>query len=185
MGFGRDGRFAPVSCVGVPSIVSVWASGLLVCAIYCTLHQILATVAAATGARPHDKPVSLFCQAGLVLKRLGRFFGPPFGGRSDDKWIDVFSCGEVLQLIGLTGFDPQAASGYGWPPFPVSSNSRLVNPAAWVERVLRLERFPRISPRFLMTVRKKNRIELAQSTKSLPRRFGRPSMRVHSAPTLS
>ncbi len=91
----------------------------------------------------------------LILKRLGRYLGPSFAGRPSDKWIDVFSCREVLQLIGLAGFDLQAARGYGWPPFSVNSNSRLVNATASVERVLRLDRFPRVSPRIVMAVRKR------------------------------
>lgn len=91
----------------------------------------------------------------LILKRLGRFLGPLFAGRLNDKWIDVFSYREVLRLVGLTGLDLQAAHGYGWPPFSVSSNNRLVNAATSVERVLRLNRLPRVSPRFIVAVRKK------------------------------
>lgn len=91
----------------------------------------------------------------LALKRLGRFLGPLLAGRRSDKWIDVFSCREVLQLIALAGFDLQAASGYGWIPFPVDSNSRLVNATASVELILQLDRLPRVSPRILMAVRKK------------------------------
>jgi len=91
----------------------------------------------------------------LTLKRLGRLLGPPFTGRPSDKWIDVFSSREVLRLIALAGFDLQAASGYGWIPFSVDSDSRLVNAAASVERTLRLDRLPHVSPRILMAVRKK------------------------------
>jgi ubiquinone/menaquinone biosynthesis C-methylase UbiE len=91
----------------------------------------------------------------LILKRLGRFLGPLFAGRLSDKWIDVFSCQEVLQLVGRAGLDLQAIHGYGWPPFSVSSNSRLVNATISVERVLLLNRLPRVSPRILVAVRKK------------------------------
>lgn len=91
----------------------------------------------------------------LILKRIGRILGLLFAGGPSDKWIDVFSGREVLQLIGLAGFDLQAASGYGWVPFSAKSNSRLVSATASVERVLRLDRFPRVSPRILMAVRKK------------------------------
>ena len=91
----------------------------------------------------------------LALKRLGRLLGPLFPGRPSDKWIDVFSCREVAQLIALSGFDLQAASGYGWIPFSVGSDSRLVDAIASVERILRLDRLPHVSPRVLMAVRKK------------------------------
>ncbi len=98
----------------------------------------------------------------LTLKRLGRFLRPLFAGKPNDKWIDVFSCREVLQLISRAGFALQAASGYGWAPFAVNSDSRLVNATVSVERVLRLDRFPRVSPRILMAVRKKPSTDVEQ-----------------------
>ncbi len=91
----------------------------------------------------------------LALKRLGRLFFPRFTGRPSDKWIDVFSCREVVQLLASTGFELLAASGYGWIPFAVNSDSRLVNAIASVERILRLDRLPHISPRVMIAVRKK------------------------------
>jgi ubiquinone/menaquinone biosynthesis C-methylase UbiE len=91
----------------------------------------------------------------LILKRLGLLLGPQFAKRLDKKWIKVFSYREVLQLVDLAGFDLQATRGYGWPPFSVSSNSRLVNASVGVERALRLYRFPRVSPRIIVAVRKK------------------------------
>jgi ubiquinone/menaquinone biosynthesis C-methylase UbiE len=91
----------------------------------------------------------------LILKRLERSLGPLSADRSSDKWIDVLSFREVLELTGRTGFDLEAASGYGWAALSVSSNSSLVNATASVGRVLRLHRFPRVSPRFVMAVRKK------------------------------
>ncbi len=91
----------------------------------------------------------------LSMKRLGRFLGPHLAGSRSDKWIDVFSYREVLKHIASTGFDLQAASGYGWTPFPVDSNSRFVSAAAFVELTLRLDRLPHVSPRVLIAVRKK------------------------------
>ena len=91
----------------------------------------------------------------LTVKRLGRFLGLPLTGRPSDKWIDVFSCREVLQLIVRVGFDLQTISGYGWIPFSVDSDSRLVYAMASVERFLRLDSLPHVSPRILMAVRKR------------------------------
>ncbi len=93
----------------------------------------------------------------LILKRLGRLIAPLSAGRPSDKWIDVFSCREVLQHIGLANFDLQTVRGYGWPPFSVNSNSRLVNATASIERILHLNRLARVSPRILVAVRKKAR----------------------------
>lgn len=90
----------------------------------------------------------------LILKRLVRFLGPRIAGRLNDKWIDVFSFGEVLQSIGRAGLHLQAANGYGWAPFSVNSNNRLVNATTSIERILRLDHFPNISPRNLIVVRK-------------------------------
>jgi SAM-dependent methyltransferase len=91
----------------------------------------------------------------LTLKRLGRFLSPLFAGRPNNKWIDVFSYLEVLQLVHLSGFNLQVTRGYGWPPFSVNSNSRLVKATASIERVLQLDRFPSLSPRIVMAVRNK------------------------------
>jgi len=91
----------------------------------------------------------------LILKRLGRFVGTLFVGNLSDKWIDVFSYREVLQLIGQVGFDQQAACGYSWAPFPVNSNCRLVTTCAYFERILQLNRYSRVSPRIIIAVRKK------------------------------
>jgi SAM-dependent methyltransferase len=71
-----------------------------------------------------------------------------------DKYVNVFSWDEVLRAITGVGFDVQAVSGYGWIPFTVSSKNWLVNAAARVEQVLRLDRFPSISPRVLVAARK-------------------------------
>lgn len=91
----------------------------------------------------------------LTLKRLGLLLGPLLANRLDEKWIRVFSCREVLRLAGLSGFDLQAARGYGWPPFSVNSNNRLVNATVCVEHFLRLNYFPYVSPRIIVAVRKK------------------------------
>ncbi len=91
----------------------------------------------------------------LILKRLGRFLRPLISGRPSDKWIDVFSYSEVVQRVGRAGLDIQAKSGYGWPPFSVTSNSRLVDATASIERFLQLDRFPSASPRFVLAARKK------------------------------
>lgn len=90
----------------------------------------------------------------LVLKRLGSSLRSLFGIRPYNHWIDVFSFREVLQLASLNGFNLQAVHGYGWAPFPVSSDSMLVNASALVERILRLDRVPRVSPRIVIAVKK-------------------------------
>jgi hypothetical protein len=92
----------------------------------------------------------------LIMKKLGRSIRPQFSGRLSDKWIDVFSFREILQIVGQTRLHLQAAIGYGWPPFAVNSDSKLVNAAASVERVLRLDRFPHVSPRIVMAARKES-----------------------------
>jgi ubiquinone/menaquinone biosynthesis C-methylase UbiE len=91
----------------------------------------------------------------LALKRLRRRTSIRSRSGPLDKYVDVFSWNEVLQAIAAAGFDVQAASGYGWIPFGVNSESKLVNPAAWVEQVLRLDRFPSVSPRVLVAARKR------------------------------
>jgi SAM-dependent methyltransferase len=67
-----------------------------------------------------------------------------------DKYVDVFSWREVQQALARAGFEVQAVSGYGWIPFAVDSRSKLVNAAAWLERLLRLDRLPSASPRVLV-----------------------------------
>jgi ubiquinone/menaquinone biosynthesis C-methylase UbiE len=99
----------------------------------------------------------------LALKRLSRLIYPQLTGRPSDKWIDVFSCREVVQLIASAGFDLQAASGYGWIPFSVGSNSRLVTAAASAELMMRLDRLPSVSPRVLIAVRKKANLDCEEA----------------------
>lgn len=70
-----------------------------------------------------------------------------------DKYVNVFSWREVQQALAGAGFDVQAVSGYGWIPLSVNSRSKLVNAAAWVERILRLDRLPGVSPRVLVAAR--------------------------------
>lgn len=74
-------------------------------------------------------------------------------GRWREKWVNVWSCRDVLRAVDDCGFDVQAVYGYNWVPFPQGSNSRLIGPAAFVEHLLRLDRFFTISPRFLVAAR--------------------------------
>ena len=90
----------------------------------------------------------------LILKKLDRFLGLRISGSLNDRWIDVFSFGEVLQSICQAGLNLQIANGYGWAPFLVDSDSRLVNVTTAIERILRLNRYPNISPRNLIVVKK-------------------------------
>jgi SAM-dependent methyltransferase len=68
----------------------------------------------------------------------------------------MLSCRDVLQVTAEQGFDVQEVSGYNWMPFDVRSNSALVAPAARLERALRLDRYARISPWFLVAARKRD-----------------------------
>jgi SAM-dependent methyltransferase len=72
-----------------------------------------------------------------------------------DKYVNVFSWSEAQQALAGAGFDLLAVSGYGWIPFTVNTRSIRVNTFAWVEQVLRLDRFPSVSPRVLAAVRKR------------------------------
>lgn len=78
-----------------------------------------------------------------MLRRLLRI--PGEAGPSGN-----LSCREVLRATVCHGFDIKAVSGYYWFPLHRNTNSRLVNPAATIERMLRLDRIPSISPWLLV-----------------------------------
>jgi hypothetical protein len=61
---------------------------------------------------------------------------------------------EVLRATTDHGFEVQAVSGYNWLPFSRLSDSALVIPAARIERALRLDRRPTVSPWILVSARK-------------------------------
>lgn len=90
----------------------------------------------------------------VILKRLRHWLSIAPTGNPSDKWIDVYSCREALSAIAHAGLDVQAVSGYGWIPFDVNSESKLVHVAARAEQVLRLATFPSVSPRVLVAARK-------------------------------
>jgi SAM-dependent methyltransferase len=90
----------------------------------------------------------------LLLKRLHLSVAMKSHQTSLDKYVNVFSWQEVQSALAKAGFSIRAASGYGWVPFPVNSNNRLVNTAAHVEQLLQLDRFPGVSPRVLVAVQK-------------------------------
>lgn len=100
----------------------------------------------------------------ILLKKLSRIIGSQSIVRQDGKWIDVLSFAEIMQVINHSGFDLLAAHGYSWPPFSANSISRLVSTCVLVEQILRLDRFPIISPRIFMSARKIARIKSDQST---------------------
>lgn len=90
----------------------------------------------------------------LSLKRLLHMNSIKSRPEFLEKYINVFSCREVQRALAGAGFDIQSVSGYGWIPFSVDSESRLVNQAAWIEQLLRLDRFPNVSPRILVAAQK-------------------------------
>ena len=77
----------------------------------------------------------------------------PFGTVSD-KWLNILSCGEILDEIAGYGFVTEAVSGYGWIPFTRQSNSPWVGVMARIEQALRLDRWYSTSPRILVAARK-------------------------------
>lgn len=84
-----------------------------------------------------------------VLKRLvGRAagLGPAYN----------LSAYELMRATAAQGFDIQGVSGYYWMPFSRKSSSRLVGPAALLERALRLDRRYDISPWILVAASKGN-----------------------------
>jgi len=112
--------------------------------------------------------IRVLCSSGLLifeslnrnsykwaLKRLLHIARKSSARRSSEKWINIFSCREVLQAVVDCGFDVQVVYGYNWIPFTQESNSRLINPAAFIERALHLDRFFMISPRFLVVAKKR------------------------------
>ena len=90
----------------------------------------------------------------LILKRLQRYLIPLFPDTLNDKWINVFSFQDVLQIVSRVGLSLDSAFGYGWAPFSVNSNNKLVNAVDTVERILQLDHYPHISPRFVVVTRK-------------------------------
>ena len=89
-----------------------------------------------------------------VLKSLRRYIGLGYSDAQDDKWIHIFSCEELMQMITQNGFELVKISGYNWIPFKRSSNNRLVKMAARIERFLKLEGFYKYSPNILVAAMK-------------------------------
>jgi hypothetical protein len=65
-----------------------------------------------------------------------------------------WDCNDVLRTAADHGFKIQAVSGYNWLPFSRLSDSALVIPAARIERALRLDRCPSVSPWILVAATK-------------------------------
>lgn len=87
--------------------------------------------------------------------------------RHSYKWLIKGQMGRALHLPSanlswpeleraLTGasFDIQRVRGYNWVPFIRESDSGLVWATAFLEEMLRLDRFPAISPKILVAARK-------------------------------
>jgi 2-polyprenyl-3-methyl-5-hydroxy-6-metoxy-1,4-benzoquinol methylase len=91
-----------------------------------------------------------------ALKRFLHIIKKDSSNRSREKWINIFSCREVLLAANYCGFDVQAVYGYNWIPFTQASNCRLIKPAAFIERALHMDRFFMISPRFLVVAKKRD-----------------------------
>jgi SAM-dependent methyltransferase len=87
------------------------------------------------------------------LRALENRFGRSEGGEP----FPGESCEETLQSAAALGFSVVAISGFNWLPFRRLSNSRLVAPAAWLEKALRLDRHPASSPWVLLAAQKQTR----------------------------
>jgi ubiquinone/menaquinone biosynthesis C-methylase UbiE len=78
--------------------------------------------------------------------------------QSAKRNANVFTAGNVLELLANQGFDVRTVRGYNWLPFAPRitrmSNSRLIRYAARFERGLHLERLYRISPWILVAARR-------------------------------
>jgi SAM-dependent methyltransferase len=85
-----------------------------------------------------------------LLRRLRFSSAPGF----EDKWLNVWSYSEALQAIDGAGCTVHRAMGYGWIPFSVDSESKLVPRTGRAERALRLGGWPNVSPRVLVAARK-------------------------------
>lgn len=72
------------------------------------------------------------------------------------KWIDVYSSHDVIHALVQMGFIPESAYGYGWLPFPHSSESPLVPVIAGLEALLGLHRLWQVSPRVLVAAHKRS-----------------------------
>ena len=66
------------------------------------------------------------------------------------------SCREILRATIDHGFDIQAVRGYNWVPFTRHSDSALVDVTALVEQTLRLGRYYSISPKILVSAKKRS-----------------------------
>lgn len=62
---------------------------------------------------------------------------------------------QLRQVLQKSGFTIESIEGMNWIPLPLTSNSRLVQAFAFMERTLRLKRWHRQSPWLLLSVRKK------------------------------
>ena len=90
-----------------------------------------------------------------VLKKLLTIFRKRSFNHSGEKWINIYSCREVLNIVNDCGFYVQAVDGYNWIPFTQISNSKLIKLFAYLEEALHLNRFYMISPRFLVIAKKR------------------------------
>jgi len=76
-------------------------------------------------------------------------------GRAEDGYPSSGeSCRETLEAAAALGFHVVAVSGFNWLPFHRLSDSRLVRPAARLEKALRLDRHPANSPWVLLAAMK-------------------------------
>jgi SAM-dependent methyltransferase len=82
------------------------------------------------------------------IVRLGR-------DRLNQQFIDVPSCGEMVDMLAGEGFEILGTQGYNWLPFARDSNSPLVDAAAALEGALGLRQVPALSPWVLIAGRKR------------------------------
>jgi SAM-dependent methyltransferase len=75
--------------------------------------------------------------------------------RMNQQFIDVPTCGEVLDMMVAEGFEILGTQGYNWLPFARDSNSPLVDAAAALEGALGLRQVPALSPWVLIAGRKR------------------------------
>ena len=68
-----------------------------------------------------------------------------------------YSFGEIRSYLEKEGFDVRKCRGYNWIPFKRNSNSVLIGVFEFLEKILRLNHLPRISPWVFFIAKKREK----------------------------